>query len=300
MIRDLLDRFVADLKLRGYAERSARTYMRSVRQLQNFCCCRLEEVIEEQLREYWLYCKNELKWSASTLRISYSGIKLFFTHTLKRDWEVLRAVKFERDQTLPVVLSIDEVRLIIDGMTTPQNTAFFTVVYGCGLRLSEAIHLQVGDIDGQRRFVHVHHGKGAKDRLVPVADTVLECLRSYYRTHRNPRWIFPALGKTGHEGPAAQRPVSMTTVQGALRRTLKRLGVRKRVTAHTFRHSYATHMIEAGVPVRHVQECLGHNNLATVMIYLHITTHGKEDSRRRMDQLMRGVLSPTQRPGSST
>jgi len=103
MIRDLLDRFVADLKLRGYAERSARTYMRSVRQLQNFCCCRLEEVIEEQLREYWLYCKNELKWSASTLRISYSGIKLFFTHTLKRDWEVLRAVKFERDQTLPHV-----------------------------------------------------------------------------------------------------------------------------------------------------------------------------------------------------
>jgi integrase len=120
---------------------------------------------------------------------------------------------------------------------------------------------------------------------------VLETLRGYYRSHRNPTWIFPALGKGGQEGPRAERPVAMVTVQGALRRTVKRLGIRKRITTHTFRHSYATHMIEAGVPVRHVQECLGHRSLASVMIYLHITTHGKEDSRRRMNQLMRGVLS---------
>lgn len=291
MKSDLYDRFIAELKLRGYAQRSTKTYARSVRQLQNFCCCGLEQISEEQLREYWLYCKDDLQWGASTLRISYSGIKLFFTHALKRDWEVLQAVKFERDQTLPVVLSIGEVRAIIDGMTTPQNTAFFTVVYGCGLRLSEAIHLKVSDIDGQRRFIHVHHGKGAKDRLVPVADSVLATLRDYYRTHRNPTWVFPALGKTGLAGPTAERPVSITTVQGALRRTLVRLGIRKRVTTHTFRHSYATHMIEAGVPVRHVQECLGHSHLASVMIYLHITTHGKEDSRQRMEQLMRGVFS---------
>jgi len=287
----LHERMVGDLKLLGYAKRSIGSYVRAVSQLQNFCCKELEEVTEEDLRAYWLYCKDTLNWGAATLRISYSGIKLFFLHTLKRDWEILRSVKFERAATLPVVLSIDEVRTLLAHMPTLQNRAFFSMVYGCGLRLNEAIHLQVGDVDGKRRAVHVHGGKGAKDRWIPVPDTVLELLRAYYKTHRNSRWLFPATGKNGKQGPTAVKPVAETTVQGALRRTLKRQGIKKRVTTHTFRHSYATHLIEAGVPVRHVQECLGHSSLATVMIYLHITTHGREDSRNKLNQLMRGVFS---------
>lgn len=165
------------------------------------------------------------------------------------------------------------------------------MVYSCGLRLSEAIHLQVADIDGTRGLIHVRHGKGAKDRYVPLPEKTLLVLRNYYRTHRNSKWVFPGLGRGSRDGAIAEHPVSQTTVHGALRRTLKKLGIRKKVCAHTFRHSYATHLIEAGVPVRHVQECLGHESLATVMIYLHITTHGKEDSRRRLNHLMRGVLS---------
>lgn len=287
----LYKRFVSDLKLKSYAKRSIQSYLRAVRQLQNFCCKALEDITEEDVREYWLYCKEELGWQSATLRISYSGIKFFFSHTLKRDWEVLSAVKFERNQTLPVVLNIDEVRRIISFMSTPQNKAFFSLVYSCGLRLSEAINLQIGDIDGIRKFIHVHHGKGAKDRLVPLPDTTLLTLRSYWKIHRNQIWMFPSLGHDGKGGRNADQPVSKTTVQGALRRTVKRLKIHKKVCVHTFRHSYATHMIEAGVPVRHVQECLGHASLATVMIYLHVTTHGKEDSRKRMNQLMRGVLS---------
>jgi site-specific recombinase XerD len=288
---DLYDRFVADLKLKGYQKRSTQSYLRAMRQLQNFACKAVEEITEEDVREYWLYCKEGLGWGASTLRISYSGIKLFYSLTLKRDWEVWHSVKFERDQTLPVVLSIDEVRLLLQSIPTLQNRAFFTVMYACGLRLNEAIHLQVCDIDGQRQFVHVRHGKGAKDRLVPLADSALELLRAYYKTHRNPTWVFPALGHSGKEGPTATEPVPEQTVQGALRRAVAQLGLRKPVRPHTLRHSYATHMIEAGVPVRHVQECLGHASLTATMIYLHITSHGKEDSRRRMNQLMRGVLS---------
>lgn len=291
MNEQLHDRMVADLKLRGYAERSIGSYVRAMGQLQNFCCKEPEDITEEDLRAYWLYCKDKLHWGPATLRISYSGIKLFFQHTLKRDWEILRAVKFERASTLPVVLSIDEVRALIAQMPNAQNHAFFSVVYGCGLRLNEAIHLKVADVDGQRHGLHIHLAKGAKDRWVPLPDTVLSTLRNYWKTHRNPVWLFPALGKSGKGGPTANQPVSETTVQGALRRTLKRLGISKRVCTHTFRHSYATHLIEAGVPVRHVQECLGHESLATVMIYLHITTHGREDSRRRLNHLMRGVFS---------
>jgi site-specific recombinase XerD len=289
---DLYDQYVTDMNLKGYAKRTRQSYRRALRQFQNFTNKALEDVTEEDLREYWLCCKEELGWSSATLRISYSAIKHFYRRVLKRDWETLEQVRFERQQTVPTVLSIDEVRQIIAEMShTPQNYAYYSVVYSCGLRLSEAINLQVGDIDGQRLFVHVRHGKGAKDRLVPLADTVLAILREYYKTHRNPVWIFPALGRDGKRGPTAERPVRAVTVQGALRRAVTRLGIRKHVTTHTFRHSYATHMIEAGVPVRHVQECLGHASLATVMIYLHITTHGKEDSRRRMNQLVRGVFS---------
>jgi len=292
MNSDLYEKYVTDLNLKGYAKRSRQSYRRAVRQFQNFANKSLEDVTEEDLREYWLCCKEELGWSTATLRISYSAIKHFFTRIVKRDWEVLRQVKFERQQTLPVVLSIEEVRAIIGAMRhTPQNHAYFSVVYSCGLRLSEAMHLRVADVDGKRGFLHVHHGKGAKDRYVPLPEMTLYILREYWRTHRNAEWLFPGLGRSGKKGPKATRPVTSVTVQGALRRTVKRLGIRKRVTPHTFRHSYATHMLEAGVPVRHVQEALGHASLASVMIYLHITSHGKEDSRRRMNQLMRGVLS---------
>jgi integrase/recombinase XerD len=288
---DLRNRFIADLKLKSYAKRSIQSYVRAMNQLQNFRNKALEDITEEELREYWLFCKEELGWGSATLRISYSGIKLFYSLTLKRDWEVLRAVKFERDQTLPTVLAIDEVRNVLGCITTLQNRAFFTVMYACGLRLNEAIHLHVSDVDGQRKFIHVRHGKGAKDRLIPVSDSALHALREYYKTHRNRVWLFPALGRRCADGPNADRPVSENTVQGALRRAVRKAGIRKPVRSHTLRHSYATHMIEAGVPVRHVQECLGHESLASTMVYLHITSHGKEDSRRRMDQLMRGVLS---------
>jgi integrase/recombinase XerD len=250
-----------------------------------------QDISEEDVREYWLYCKEYPGWGAATLRISYSGIKLFYSLTLKRDWEVLRAVKFERDQTLPTVLNLDEIRSLLGAVSTLGNRAFFTLMYSCGLRLGETIRLQVSDVDGKRKFVHVRRGKGAKDRLVPLAESALALLRDYYRTHRNPAWLFPALGKTGKGARGAERPVSETTVHGALRRAVRLAGIRKPVVAHTLRHSYATHMIEAGVPVRHVQECLGHESLASTMIYLHITSHGKEDSRRRMEQLMRGALS---------
>jgi integrase/recombinase XerD len=288
---ELWKRYVSDLKLKSYQKKTVQSYLRAVRQLQNFTNKALEEISEEDVREYWLYCKEDLGWGAATLRISYSGIKLFYSLTLKRDWEVLRAVKFERDQTLPTVLNLDEIRSLLGAVSTLGNRAFFTLMYSCGLRLGETIRLQVSDVDGKRKFVHVRRGKGAKDRLVPLAESALALLRDYYRTHRNPAWLFPALGKTGKGARGAERPISETTVHGALRRAVRLAGIRKPVVAHTLRHSYATHMIEAGVPVRHVQECLGHESLASTMIYLHITSHGKEDSRRRMEQLMRGALS---------
>ena len=288
---DLYDRMLSQLKLAGYQERSWKSYLRAVRQLQNFHSKDLEHITEEDIQDYWVYCKDELEWRPSTMRISYSGIKFFFVNTLKRDWDTLRLIKVEAEKRLPVILSIDEVRRILAAIPAPQNRAFFTLVYSCGLRLQEAMHVQTGDVAGDRGLLHVQRGKGAKDRYVPLPEVTLHILRDYWKTHRNPTWLFPALGRDSKGGPTADRPVRKETIQGALRRTVVRLGIKKHVTPHVFRHSYASHLIEANVPIRHVQEYLGHSTLASTMIYVHVTSIAEGDSRQKINQLMRGILS---------
>ena len=293
MSKELLTKLDTDLKLSGYAKRSRQSYVRAVRQLRNFWGCDLEEIEEQQVREYWLHCKDELDWGGATMRISYSGIKFFYQHTLKRDWETLRLLKIKRQVTPPTVLSVDEVRKVLAALPSPLNQAFYTATYTLGLRLGEARHLSPQQIDSPRMCVRIPESKG-DDRLVPLPESTLRVLRHWWKTHRNPLWVFPAPGRDGKQASTATQPVSETTVQGALRRTVKKLKIGKHVYPHVFRHSYATHMLEAGVPIQHVQRCLGHRSLVTTMIYLHVTQVGEARSREKLNQLMRGVLTPMQ------
>jgi len=142
MSKILLTKLNEDLKLAGYAKRSRQSYVRAVRQLRNFWGCDLEDIKEQQVREYWLHCKDELDWMPATMRISYSGIKFFYEHTLKQDWETLKLLKIKQQVTPPTVLSIDEVRKLLANMPTQMNHAFYTAIYSLGLRLGEACFLQ--------------------------------------------------------------------------------------------------------------------------------------------------------------
>ena len=146
----LQKKFIEDMQLRGYAQRTQTSYARAVRQLENYWHSPAEEIEEQQVRDYFLYCKNEANWSAATMRIAYSGIKFFFTVTLPMDWETIKLLKIKRLATPPTVRSIDEVRLILKTARKPQVKAFLTTVYSCGLRLSEALNLTVTDIDSER------------------------------------------------------------------------------------------------------------------------------------------------------
>ncbi len=158
-------------------------------------------------------------------------------------------VQAKKEKRLPSVLSLDEVHLLLSSVTTPQNKAYLTIVYSCGLRLTESLHLQVSDIDADRMRIHVHRGKGAKDRYVLLPLKTLKVLRNYWVTHRNPVLIFPALGRGSTAGPTSKTPMTKSTVQGALRRVVKQLGFKKRISVHTLRHSYATHLLEANAGV---------------------------------------------------
>ena len=288
MKKDYYQQSMRALQLAGMSERTQQCYTRSVRMLVDFYGKTPDKVTEAELQNYFLHRKNTDKWSAATLQICYSGIKFFFINVLKRKWHTLDLVHAKREQRLPTVLSIPEVRSILNTVRTPQNKAYLTAVYSCGLRLHEALHLQVGDIDSDRMRIHVHRGKGAKDRYVPLAEATLDILRSYWKLHRNPVWIFPRLGRSGKEGPDATGPMNKSSVQGALRRVLKQLNFKKRISIHTLRHSYATHLLESGVNLRRIQQYLGHNSFNTTMVYLHLTTQGHERAYQIINELMKG------------
>jgi site-specific recombinase XerD len=150
----------------------------------------------------------------------------------------------------------------------------------------------VGDIDGSRHMIHVHRGKGAKDRYIPLPDDTLDLLRTYWKTHRNRTWLFPATGRDQKHLASATSPMPRSSVQGAFRKAKQRAGIRKRdVGPHTLRHSYATHLLEAGVNLRAIQRYMGHAHLETPMIYLHLTQKGQEDAIERINEVMRGLAS---------
>jgi len=292
MSTKLYEKFISDLELKGYAKRSIDSYVKSVRQLQRFSNKPLGRITQADLRAYWLACKTEYGWSEATLRISYSGIKHFFRLALVRKWKILDEVRFKRHRSVPTVLSQAEVKRIICNLPTLQSKAFYVVVYALGLRLKEATHLKPGDIDGQREVVHIRNSKGARDRVLPLPGIALRALRVYYKTHRNPDWVFPALGHNmGKHAASARQPVSDNGVQGALRRTLKKLRIKKRVHPHVFRHSYATHLLEANVPIHHVQKLLGHKTLQSTIVYLHVTTRAESHSHDIVSNIINGVFS---------
>ena len=204
-MKDYYQRSMRALQLAGMSERTQECYTRAVRMLVDFYGKTPDLITETELADYFLHRRNVSNWSGATMRICYSGIKFFFVNVLKHDWHTLSLIYAKREQRLPNVLSLDEVRKILHTVRTPQNKAFLTAVYSCGLRLNEALHLQVPDIDAALMRIHVHRGKGAKDRYVPLPNPTLDLLRQYWKSHRNPVLIFPALGRNLKIGLIFQR-----------------------------------------------------------------------------------------------
>jgi site-specific recombinase XerD len=290
MMTEWYQKAINALQLNGLGERTQEAYVRALRMLCEFYHKTPEQISESELQQYFLHRKNRDRWSPNTMRICYCGIRFFFLHVLKRDWHTLDLVRAQSERRLPAVLSLEEVRTILGCVRTPHNRAFLSTVYACGLRLQEAQHLEISDIDSQRKMIHVHRGKGAKDRFVPLPESTLQCLRRHWVTHRHPRLLFPALGRGRNQAAHADTPMPKASVQGAFRQAKGEAGIQKRdVSVHTLRHSYATHLLEAGVNLRVIQQYLGHAQLETTMVYLHLTRKGQEDAYARINTLMGGL-----------
>jgi integrase/recombinase XerD len=289
----LYERMSEDLHLGGMSKRTHEGYLRAVRQLADFCQRTPDQVSEDQLRRFFLHLKNDKAFASGSLRVAFSGVKFFYTRTCRRNWETLAQMRIKDVKSLPEVLTIEQVHQIIDTCTTQRMAVYFWVVYSLGLRMQEALCLQVGDVDSQRMMVHVHRGKGAKDRYIPLPQCTLMQLREFWKNHRHPRFLFPADGRN-HRGVSqptgvsqATTPMSPTAVQGAMKLITKQINFGKKVSTHTLRHSYATHLLEAGVSLRQIQQFLGHSSLQTTMVYLHLTDTQVADARKVVDQLFR-------------
>ena len=283
----LRHRMIQDLQLRGYADRTIEAYVHAVAQLAKFYHASPDGLTEEQIREYLLYLSTVKKVARATHTIALCGIKFFYQQTLRRDWTVLDVARPKGEKKLPVVLSRDEVWRILDQVRIAVYRVCLTTIYACGLRLMEGARLQVPDIDGERTLLHIH-GKGGKDRYVPLPGDALTLLREYWRTTRNPLWLFPT-GTRSHVAPLHDPTVghiSRASLQSAFVRAVKQSGVHKRAHVHTLRHSYATHLLEAGVNLRLIQEYLGHTSPRTTAIYTHLTREIRDAALSPINGLM--------------
>lgn len=276
------------LQLNGKSERTGEAYLRAVRQLSQHFAKDPAIIDESELEQYFLYRRNESRWAPKSLRLAYYGIRFYFRLVRGIDFPLFSILKAQREQRLPEVPDRDTVFRVLSLVHTFHNFVYLSTVYSCGLRLQEALDLKVDDIDGTRMVIHVHAGKGAKDRYVPLPAQTLQLLRRYWKSHRNPSLIFPALGRGHTRGPVSTVPMNRASVQGALLRAVRKAGVTKKFSVHTLRHAYATHLLEEGVNIRVIQRYLGHTNLETTMRYLHLTTRGQENAYQLINSLMNG------------
>jgi site-specific recombinase XerD len=259
-----------DMQLKGFSPATQDSYVRGVQRLAKHYHKSPALLSEEELRQYFLYMKQDQHYSRSTATITLCGIKFLYQHTLAKPWPVLDLVRPGKQRRLPVVLSVSEVQKVLQAVRVPLYRVCLTTIYSCGLRVGEAVGLQVHQVDSARMQLRIR-GKGNQERYVPLADRTLEMLRNFWKVHRSAPWLFPASQQPRVCRGSEDQPVAVANVQMAFKRALQCSGIPKAAHVHTLRHSYATHLLEAGVSLRLIQELLGHRSPSTTAIYTHIT-----------------------------
>jgi integrase/recombinase XerD len=285
----LRERMIEDLQLHGLSKQTEELYVQAVRHLAEYYRKPPDQITEEELRQYFLYLTKVKQVAPSTLRINLCGIKFFYERTLHKQWITLELVRALKQKKLPLVLTIDEVHRILKCVHHLRLRVCLSTIYACGLRVREGVSLQVKDIDAERGVIHIRNGKGGKDRYVPLPEPILKMLRHYWVTHRHPVWLFPSYVREGHRLEVAVQPISIRAVQRAFEKALWESGVQKAATVHTLRHSWATHLLEAGVSLRVIQAYLGHASPNSTAIYTHLTPKTTEQAAQAIQQVLEGL-----------
>jgi site-specific recombinase XerD len=262
----LRQRLIEDMQVRNYSPRTVAAYVAAVAKLARHFKRSPDQLTKEEVRVFQVHLlARKVSWSQFNQIVA--GLRFFFGTTLGRSGMIEMLPYGKRPKRLPVVLSVEEVTLLLEAAKPGRERVLLQTAYACGLRISELLHLQVTDIDSARMVVHVRQGKGAKDRQVPLSARLLTELRQWWCRHRTKPWLFPGMTEASRA-----RPMNATSVQRMCKEVVARAKLRKAASMHTLRHSYATHLLEAGVDVVTLQKLLGHTSLSTTARYLHVST----------------------------
>jgi integrase/recombinase XerD len=281
-VTQLRQRMLEELQRRNYSQATTRSYIFAVKQFAEYFGKSPEKLGAEEIRRYQLYLLNEKKYAPDTVAIRMSALRFLYQKTLKRrDLAFDDLVYPKRPKKLPVVLSPEEVTRLIEATPNPMHRTMLMVLYGTGIRRTEASLLKVSDIDSQRMVMHIRQGKGSRDRDVPLTPKLLEALREYWRRKKPKSYLFPST--SGHRG--LEQPISDKTVWNVCKEAAARAGIQKKIGPHTLRHSFATHHMEAGTDLRTIQLLLGHAHLEHTTVYLHLSQRHLHAAINPLDQL---------------
>ena len=278
----LRQRMLEDLQRRNYSPDTIRGYIRAVQQFAEYFGRSPEHLGAAELRRYQLYLLHEKKLALGTVENCISALRFLYKKTLKRRDLAFDDLPFPRQpHKLPTVLSQDEVKRLIDAAPNRMYRTILMLLYGTGMRRTEASRLKVSAIDSQRMVIHIHSGKGLRDRDVPLTPKLLEVLRDYWRWKKPRVYLFPS--KMGDH--SVERPISDKTVWNVCRAVATRAGIHKKLGPHTLRHCFATHLLEAGTDLRTIQLLMGHERLEDTTIYLHLSQRHLHAAINPLDQL---------------
>jgi len=269
----LREQMKMDLKLKGYSPKTQAAYLGYMKNFVRYFGRSPAKMGEKEIREYLYHLVTEKDLGDSSINSAYSALKFFYKTTLGRDWNVAKIPRRKTEKRLPVVLDGSEIKQLFAVTTNLKHRALLMTTYSAGLRVSETAHLKVSDVDSKRMQLLVAQGKGKKDRYALLSPVTLNLLRDYWRQYRPFSWLFP--------GRLPERPISTRSIQKVFEKAKRKAGIKKPATVHTLRHSFATHLLEAGTDIYRVQKLMGHTSPKTTAIYIHL---------RRQDLLK--VVSP--------
>jgi integrase/recombinase XerD len=280
----LRQRMLEDMRIRNLSTETQTSYINHVARFARYCRQSPERVGPEEIRTYQLYLIDERRLAPTSVAGAVAALRFLYQTTLHREWAVEAIAAPKRQDTLPVVLSPEEVVRFLGAIRDQKHRVILTTCYAAGLRVSEALHLRIGDIDSQRMVLHVAQGKGNRDRYVMLSPRLLEQMRTWWRAARPTTWLFP--------GQRPGRPMEKGAVQWACRLARFRSRLTKPVTPHSLRHAFAVHLLEAGTDLRTIQLLLGHRQLETTARYLRLATTKVCSATSPLDLLPRPAAVP--------
>ena len=280
----LYQQHLTELKLQGLAPKTIDAYSRAVRRIAEYFDRCPDRLTQAQLKVFFSSLVDSHSWS--TVKLDRNGLQFFYRHVLGKQWEWVKIFKPPQVRSLPDILTQEEAWRLINRVRKLRYRVFFLSVYSMGLRLGEGLQLQVGDIDASRHRVHVRMGKGKKDRYVPMPEVTLQALRGYWKTHHHPRLLFPNQNGNSAHIRSARSFMDRGGVQLAIKAAVRDCGIRRRISTHSLRHSYATHLLESGVDLREIQRILGHADPKTTIRYAHLTEVTQNNAAEHIELMM--------------